>query len=103
MFKFFIPLSVSLIASASFMMPVKAELATDNLIINSDSSCSQSLSQSSSNNNNLPQDFQLAQIILDTRPSYDSRCSDWYTTIKYGKVYECKKCDYGGPYCWEKN
>ena len=46
----------------------------------------------------------LAQVIIDSRPSYDSRCGDYYTTQKNGKYYECIKCEYSSePYCWERN
>ena len=42
------------------------------------------------------------EIIIDSRPSYDSKCGNYYTTCKSnGKCYECIKCSYGGPYCWE--
>lgn len=46
----------------------------------------------------------LAQVIIDSRPSHDSRCSDYYTTQKNGKYYECIQCTYNRePYCWERN
>lgn len=104
MFKLFVPLSISLIASVSLTMPVKAELSTKEAIANPGSSCLESLNQSAMTSKNTTiEEFQLAQVILDTRPSFDSRCGDYYTTIKHGDVYECIKCEYGGPYCWEKH
>ena len=53
---------------------------------------------------NSSSDTLLAQVIIDSRPSYDSRCGSYYTTQKNGKYYECIECEYSRePYCWERN
>ena len=45
----------------------------------------------------------LAELILDSRPSYDSKCGDYYTTYKNGSHFDCIKCVYSTePYCWHR-
>ena len=45
----------------------------------------------------------LAELIIDSRPSYDSQCGDYYTTYKNGQHYECIRCEYSTePYCWHR-
>jgi hypothetical protein len=64
----------------------------------------QNLSCLSFNELKLPSEMLVSQIIIDRRPSHDSRCDDYYTTYKNGKYYECIKCEYNRePYCWERN
>jgi hypothetical protein len=45
----------------------------------------------------------LAELILDSRPSYDSKCGDYYTTYKNGNHFDCIRCVYSTePYCWHR-
>jgi hypothetical protein len=107
MFKLLLPLSFSLLTSLSIGMPASAELSDSNSSVNYNSSCSYETSTQNSftsvGNNYNSQRSLLAQVILDTRPNSESACSDYYTIYKNGKTYECHKCTYGGPYCWEKH
>jgi|GEM_PF-5779780 len=100
-------LPLSLIVSMSLGMPVRAELSVNNY----NSSCSHaSITQPIVPSSSIPvkqgflrNEVRLAQVILDSKPHWSSQCGPIYTIYKNGKVYECHKCTYGGPYCWEKN
>jgi pyrroline-5-carboxylate reductase len=70
MSKLLIPLSVSLIAALSLTTPAKAELSTDNLMVNANLLCSQSVNQLSSSNNSSPQNILLAEVILERVGEY---------------------------------
>ncbi len=39
---------------------------------------------------------------ISIRNNTDPKCGDYYKRCDAsGKCYECIKCTYGGPYCWE--
>lgn len=111
MSKFFLPLSLSLVASTFVSSNIaSAELIpNDTTVNNQQSSCIEVAQKTSPPNINVGQHIyprqriELAEAIIDFRPSYDPDCGDYYTTIKYGQTYECIQCTYGGPYCWEKH
>jgi len=101
MSKLLLPLSVSLIASLSFGMPVRAEMSTNTVLENSNPLCSRH-STAPTKSNLTSNESLIAQVIVDSRPHWSSQCGNYYTIYKYGKYYECHKCTYGGPYCWQK-
>jgi hypothetical protein len=43
-------------------------------------------------------------IIVDgPRTGWERGCVYYTMRDKDGKIYECQKCSYGGPYCWRKH
>ena len=32
----------------------------------------------------------------------DSKCNYYLVRDKYGNIWECRRCSYGGPYCFKK-
>ena len=54
-----------------------------------------------------PGHFLLAQqpvdpVYIGPSTGWEDKCTYYIVRDKYGKIFDCRKCTYGGPYCFSR-
>jgi len=99
--KFLLTTSVILLGISS---PLQAEtFTTDNLQTKNILCTDSSRIETSPNFKN----FLIAQqpvdpVIIGPSTGPEENCSYYIVRDKYGDIFDCRKCTYGGPYCFRR-